>query len=94
MTDPNKWNRIIENYNAFKNWLDDNSFDWNVNGEKTFAFHDVPMGHPIWLIGLKYQNGETSVSIVSTKSKRKTDDFDFQKVTINELKQKLKQLDR
>jgi hypothetical protein len=34
MKDPEKWDRIISDYHDFKDWIDENSFEWTVNKEK------------------------------------------------------------
>lgn len=58
-----------------------------------YAFNNVPMNHPIWMIGMKYINKNIYLSMVETESKPKSDDFKFRKVSLEELQEALKQLD-
>ena len=59
-----------------------------------FAFIDVPQGQPVWIVGLKYANGQAYISMVKSTVKEEAPKFKFEAVSLSELREKMKMIDR
>jgi TonB family protein len=62
---------------------------------KEFSFRNVPAGEDITIVAIKYMNNKPYLAIMESKTSSHTfKDLDFQAVTIETLKSKMKELDK
>lgn len=57
------------------------------------GFLRIPKGIAIWILALKYRDGQAYIYLESTISKKNIDDIEFRPVSLKELKKELKKLD-
>jgi len=65
----------------------------NILNEK-FAFTGVPQGQSIWVVGLKYVDGQAYISMVKSTVKEDAPPFKFEAVSLSELRERMKMIDR
>jgi hypothetical protein len=58
-----------------------------------FEFENVPKGENVTIVGVKYENGKPFLAMEQTTIDNKTIDMEFEELTVQELKEKLKTLD-
>lgn len=59
-----------------------------------YVFKNLPRGEKVWIIALKFDEGKPYLSMQETTIENKTYPIDFKLLTLTELKEELKKLDR
>ncbi|MFT5819609.1 MAG: hypothetical protein ACI8ZM_000834 [Crocinitomix sp.] len=62
--------------------------------DKKFCFAKIPPGRRVWLMALKYEQGQAYISLHNTLTQIKAPSSKFRAVSIEELREELKKLDR
>jgi hypothetical protein len=66
----------------------------NISGGK-YSYNGLPAGESAWLVGMRYQKGQPSLALREiTISAKGIDQLDFEDLTVEELKERLKILDQ
>ena len=60
--------------------------------EGVFQFSNVPKNNEIWLIGMRFADGQAYLSMKKTKTSEKVEMAPFKQVTLDELREELKKL--
>jgi hypothetical protein len=63
-------------------------------GKEHYEFYNVPKGNEIWLIGLRFKNGQAYISMKKTTTSSKVEMAPFKEVSIEDLKKELKKIDQ
>ncbi len=58
-----------------------------------FKFKKIPKGEDVWIVAIKYVNGQPYLFMEETTIGERTIDIEFKSITLEELKLKLKELD-
>lgn len=61
--------------------------------DKNYAFENIPADEPVWLIAIQYKNGKPYLSIQEMVTGNNTVNVNFESLTLEELREKLKVLD-
>ena len=60
---------------------------------KYFSYSSVPPDFDVWLMALKYVNGQAYISLHETTTRKHVPASEFLAVSIDELREELKKLD-
>jgi hypothetical protein len=61
--------------------------------ESYYSFNKIPKDEEVWVVAIKYENGQPYLFMEETTVENKIIDVEFKSITIEELKTKLKELD-
>lgn len=64
-----------------------------TNADKNYVFEKMPKGEKVWVVAIKYEEGKPYVFLEETSVENTTINIQFEQLTLDELKEKLKVLD-